>query len=327
MRVVVAAQPGGPEVLEFRDRPEPRPGEEDLLVHVRATALNRADMNQRGGTYLLPENSTDVLGLEIAGDVIECGSAVDGWGPGDRVCGVVPGGGHAERATLPASIALPVPEGMSYEEAAALPEAFITAYDNVFVRGRLAHGEDLLVHGGSSGVGTAAIQLGRRHGAKVYVTCGSTQKIQACLALGATAGFDYQTEDFVECVHAATDGRGVDVILDHLGGSYLQRNLRALSMDGRLSIIGTMGSRFGEIDVAELMERRLWVTGSRLRPRTLAEKSQLVRAVLRDVWPALATGELRPVVHSVFPWERIVEAHKLMESSQHTGKIVLSVTS
>lgn len=325
MRVIVATRAGEPEVLEFRERPEPVSGPGELLIAVRATALNRADMNQRRGTYDLPPGSTDVLGLEIAGDVVACGDGVTGWSVGDRACGIVPGGGHAELATLPAAIALPVPTGFTWPEAAALPEAFLTAYDNVFLRGGLRESESLLVHGGSSGVGTAAVQLARRHGADVFVTCGSARKNEACLALGATAAIDYRTEDFVECVAELSAGRGVDVILDHIGGPYLQRNLDALALDGRLSIIGTMGGKLGEVDVAKLMSRRVWVTGSRLRPRTIAEKASLVDAVRRHVWPWLEAGQVRPVVDSVLPWDRVVDAHARMESGEHIGKIVLSI--
>jgi NADPH:quinone reductase len=325
MRVVVAARHGGPDVLELVERPEPVTGPTDLLVRVRATALNRADMNQRNGTYDLPPGSTDVLGLEISGEVVGCGDEVTGWSLGDRVCGVVPGGGHAELATIPAIIALPVPDGFSWAEAAALPEAFLTAYDNVFVRGRLGTSETLLVHGGASGVGTAAVQLARRHGADVYVTCGDARKMDACLALGATAAVNYRTEDFVERVRDLTDGRGVDVILDHIGGPYLQRNLDALALDGRLSIIGTMGGKLGEVDAARLMSKRAWLTGSRLRPRTVAQKAHLVDAVRRQVWPWLEAGEIRPVIDEVLPWERVVEAHTRMEAGEHIGKIVLSI--
>lgn len=325
MRVVVAARPGGPEVLQLVERPEPVTGSADLLVRVRATALNRADMNQRKGTYDLPPGSTDVLGLEISGEVVACGEEVTGWSVGDRVCGIVPGGGHAELATIPGSIALPVPAGFGWPEAAALPEAFLTAYDNVFVRGRLGSSESLLVHGGASGVGTAALQLARRHGADVYVTCGNARKVDACLALGATAAVNYRTENFVERIRDLTDGRGVDVILDHIGGPYLHQNLDALALDGRLSIIGTMGGKLGEVDAARLMSKRAWLTGSRLRPRTIAEKAHLVAAVRRHIWPWLEAGEVRPVIDSVLPWEQVVEAHTRMESGDHIGKIVLSI--
>lgn len=325
MRVVVAARLGGPEVLEFRDRPDPVAGSGELLVAVRASAVNRADMNQRNGTYDLPPGSTDVLGLEIAGEVVAHGDDVDGWSVGDQVCGVVPGGGHAELAILPAAIALPVPTGFTWPEAAALPEAFLTAYDNVFLRGGLREGESLLVHGGSSGVGTAAVQLARKHGAEVFVTCGSARKNEACLTLGAAAAVDYRTEDFVERVRALTDGRGVDVILDHIGGPYLQRNLEALALDGRLSIIGTMGGKIGEVDVAMLMSRRASVTGSRLRPRTNAEKAALVDAARFHVWPWLEAGHVRPVVDTVLPWDQVAQAHARMESGEHIGKIVLSI--
>lgn len=325
MRVVVASAPGGPEVLTFADRPDPMPGPDELLVEVWATAVNRADVQQRAGTYNLPPGSTDVLGLEVAGRVAQVGADVTGWSPGDRVCAVTPGGGHAELAAVPARLAMRIPDAMSYVQAAAVPEAFLTAYDNLVRRGRCGEGDVLLVHGGASGVGTAAIQVARERGCTVYVTCGSQTKIDACRALGASVGIDYHREDFVARVREETGGRGVDVVLDHVGGPYLARDLDCLATDGRLVFIGTMVGAAGQIDIQALMSKRAWVTGTKLRPRTTDEKADLVEALCREVWPALADGTIAPVVDRTLPWTRIAEAHRVMEASEHVGKLVLSV--
>lgn len=325
MRVVVASGPGGPDVLTFADRPDPVPGPDELLVEVWATAVNRADILQRAGTYSLPPGSTDVLGLEVAGRVADVGAAVTDWSPGDRVCALTPGGGHAELATVPARLAMRIPDTMSYAQAAAVPEAFLTAYDNVVRRGGCDDGDVLLVHGGASGVGTAAIQLARERGCTVFVTCGSPAKIDACRALGAVVGIDYRREDFVARVLEETSGRGVDVVLDHIGGPYLARDLDCLATDGRLVFIGTMDGKAGQIDVQALMSKRAWVTGTKLRPRTTDEKADLVDALGREVWPAFENGSIAPVVDRVLPWTRIAEAHRVMEASGHVGKLVLSV--
>ncbi|MQA81227.1 MAG: zinc-binding dehydrogenase [Streptosporangiales bacterium] len=325
MRVVVASAPGGPEVLTFEDRQDPVPGPDELLVEVWATAVNRADTLQRAGTYSLPPGSTDVLGLELAGRVVAVGAEVTDWTPGDRVCAVMPGGGHAELATVPARLAMRIPDAMSYAQAAAVPEVFLTAYDNVVRRGGCGEGDVLLVHGGASGVGTAAIQLARERGCIVFVTCGSPAKIDACRALGAAVGIDYHREDFVARVHEETGGRGVDVVLDHIGGPYLARDLDCLAMDGRLVFIGTMDGAKAQVDIQALMSKRAWVTGAKLRPRTIDEKADLVEALRRDVWPALASGTISPVVDRTLPWTRVAEAHRVMEAGEHVGKLVLSV--
>lgn len=325
MRALIATRAGAPDVMGFVDRPTPTPSARELLVQVFASAVNRADINQRKGTYDLPPGSTDVFGLELAGQVVAVGSEVDGWMPGDRVCALVPGGGHAEFAVVPTSSAMPIPEGMSYEQAAAVPEVFLTAYDNLRRRGQLTVGEAVLVHGGASGVGTAAIQMARHWGARTFVTCRSSKR-DACLELGAHEAIDYQQEDFVARVRELTDGRGVDVVLDHLGGPYLDRNLEAMAMDGRLVIIGTMGATTAELDLRKVMSRRLYITGTRLRPRPDSEKAALIAAFREELWTDLENGSLRPVIDSVVEWERIEEAHERMESSEHVGKLVLRIT-
>jgi NADPH:quinone reductase len=325
LRAVIAPEPGGPEALRLVERPDPAPGPHDLLVAVHATAVNRADVLQRKGGYPPPPGASDVLGLELAGTVTGVGAAVEGWSSGDRVCAIVPGGGYAETALVRADSALPVPEGLDWHEAAALPEVFATAYDNVIERGRLRPGETLLVHGGSSGVGTAAIQLAARAGADVLVTASSSGKIAACEALGARAGIDYRSLDFVEAVGELTGGRGADVILDIVGGPYLDRNLRALATGGRLVVIGLMAGARAELDMARLLTRRLTITASTLRSRSHDEKAALARKLRTDVWPGFADGSLRPVIDRVLPLERVAEAHARMESSAHIGKIVLAV--
>lgn len=325
MRALIATQPGPPDVMGFVERPTPTPSANELLVQVFASAVNRADINQRKGSYDLPPGSTDVFGLELAGQVVAIGSEVEGWAAGDRVCALVPGGGHAEFAVVPTSSAMPIPEAMSYEQASAVPEVFLTAYDNLRRRGRLTEGEIVLIHGGASGVGTAAIQMARRWGARTFVTCRSSKR-EACLELGAHEAIDYEQEDFVARVGELTDRRGVDVVLDHLGGSYLARNLDAMAMDGRLIIIGTMGAKTAELDLRKVMSRRLHITGTRLRPRPDAEKAALIAAFRDELWTDLENGLLRPVVDSVVDWERIGEAHERMESSEHVGKLVLRIT-
>lgn len=326
MKAVTAPEPGGPEALRIVEVPDPAPGPEDLLVRVRATAVNRGDVMQRRGLYPPPAGATDVLGLEMAGEVVDVGARVTGWSSGDRVCAVVVGGGYAELAAVPAAVALPVPDGLSVTDAAALPEVFATAYDNVLVRGRLSAGETLLVHGGGSGVGTAAIQLARRHGCRVLVTAGSAGKLAACAELGADLGINYREEDFPDAVRGATDGRGADVILDIVGASYLEPNLSCLATEGRLVVIGLMGGGKVEVDLGRLMRRRHTVTASTLRARSVPEKALVADALRRDVWPGFTDGSLRPVIDRVLPLEEVAEAHRVMEAGEHVGKIVLQVS-
>lgn len=325
MKAIIAPEPGGPDALRLSDVHDPEPGPGDLLVRVHATAVNRADVMQRRGLYPPPEGTTDVLGLELAGEVAAVGGEVTGWAPGDLVCAVVAGGGYAELAVVPAAVALPVPGGLSLEEAAAVPEVFTTAFDNLMLRGRLLPGETVLLHGGASGVGTAGVQLARRHHCRVIVTAGSEEKLAACADLGADVGINYRESDFVEEVARATEGRGVDVILDIIGGDYLDRNLRSLAVEGRLVVIGLMGGAKSELNLGRMLSRRLSVAASTLRSRAAPEKALLSEALRRDVWPGFADGTLRPVVDRVLPLEEAAEAHRVMEAGEHVGKIVLVV--
>lgn len=325
MRAVIAPEPGGPEALKLVDVREPEPGPGEVLVRVAATALNRADLLQRQGLYRPPPGASDVLGLELAGIVAALGPGVEDWETGDEVMAVVGSGGYGELAAVPASCLLPVPAGMALVEAAAIPEVFTTVYDNVFLRGRLAAGETLLVHGGSSGIGTAAIQLARRAGARVLVTASSPAKLEAARDLGAHLGINYTRQDFVDAVREATGGRGVEVILDVVGGSYLARNLDALAIEGRLVIIGLQGGARAEINLGQMLARRLTVAASSLRARPVEEKAALATALRRDVLPGFDDGTLHPVIHRTLSLDDVVEAHRLMESGDHIGKIVLRV--
>ncbi|CAN5274813.1 NAD(P)H-quinone oxidoreductase [soil metagenome] len=325
MRAVVAQGSGGPEVLRVVDVDAPVPGPADLLVHVRATAVNRADVLQRRGMYPPPPGTTDVLGLEVAGEVAGVGADAAGWREGDAVFAILPGGGYAEYAVVPATVAMPVPGNLDWPGAAAVPEAFLTALDNLRNRGRLADGETVLLHGGSSGVGTAAIQLARAWSCRVLVTASSRRKLDACAELGADAGIDYGRDDFVERAVELTGGRGVDVILDIVGGPYLDRNVRALAPDGRLVVIGLMGGASAELDLARLLTRRLSVSASTLRARGVDAKAALADQARREVSPLLAAGTVRPVVDRVLGLDDVADAHALMESSEHIGKIVLTV--
>lgn len=326
MKAVVAAEPGGPEVLQVVERPDPEPGRGELLLQVRTAGVNRADVMQRQGRYPPPEGTSDVLGLEAAGQVVAVGSDVAGWRVGDRVCALVAGGAYAELVTVPAEVALPWPEGLGPAEAGCAYEVYATAYDNLIVRGQLTRGETALVHGGSSGVGTAAVQLAVRLGAQAIVTVGSDEKAGACRRLGATAAIRYDQEDFAARGKELTDGRGVDVVLDIVGAPYLEPNIDVLAPDGRLVIIGLMGGTRAEIDLARVLRRRLSVRASTLRARPLAQKAALADRLRRDVWPGFADRSLQPVVDSVYPLEQVAEAHARMESSRHVGNIVLTVS-
>lgn len=323
MRAVIASEPGGPEVLRVVERPDPRPGPGQVLIAVEATAVNRADTLQRRGMYAPPQGVTDVLGLEAAGTVAALGEGVRDRSVGDRVMVVLAGGGYAELAVADARTLLPVADGLDLTAAAAIPEVFTTVFDNVFLRGRLAAGETLLVHGGSSGIGTAAIQLAKRAGARVFVTASSPAKLAAAGALGADLGIDYLEEDFSERVVAETGGRGVDVILDVVGGPYLDRHLTALAIEGRLVIIGLQGGAKAELDLARMLTRRLTVAASSLRSRSVDDKAALAARVREEVLPGFADGTLRPVLDRVLTLDQAAEAHRVMESGEHVGKIVL----
>ena len=325
MRAIEITQPGGPDVLRMTDRPMPVPGAGEVLVKVAAAGVNRPDLLQRKGAYAPPPGASDIPGLEIAGVVTTCGDGVLGLVKGDAVCALVAGGGYAEYCVVPEPQCLPVPRGLTMIEAASLPETYFTVWSNVFQRGRLVAGEILLVQGGSSGIGVAAIQIARALGSRVFATAGSPEKCAACERLGAERAINYKMEDFVEVTRSATDGRGVDVILDMVGGDYVPRELTALAEEGRLVLIATMGGTKAEVELRLVMSRRLTITGSTLRPRSVAFKGAVARELREKVWPLLEAGTVKPVVHGTFPLERAGEAHAAMESGQHIGKIVLTV--
>lgn len=327
MQAIEISQPGGPEVLRLVERDAPRPAHNELLIEVSAAGVNRPDLLQRAGLYPAPPDASDLPGLEVAGRVIG-GDAGElhaaGLALGDRVCALVHGGGYAERCVAPIGQVLRVPMGLSDVEAASLPEAFFTVWVNVFDRAHLQPGETLLVHGGSSGIGVTAIQLAKALGSNVIVTVGDEAKARACLDFGADHAIVYRTQDFVAEVERLTEGQGVDVILDMVAGDYVARNLKCLADDGRLSIIAVQGGRKAEIDAALVLRRRLTVTGSTLRPRTVEYKAHVAAALRERVWPLLETGEIRPAVYATFPAVQAAEAHRLMESGRHVGKIVLT---
>ena len=330
MRAIEIREPGPPDVLTPVERPRPLPGAGEVLVEVAAAGVNRPDVLQRRGAYPSPPGASDLPGLEIAGRIVALGPSLDEmpmrWREGDVVCALVAGGGYAEYCAVPAVQCLPVPAGCSMVEAAALPETFFTVWTNVFERGRLQPGESLLVHGGTSGIGTTAIQLARAFGARVFATAGSAEKCAACERLGAEIAVPYREHDWVYALREATAGRGLDVILDMVGGDYVPRNLSLLAVEGRLVQIAFLKTSVVEIDLMQVMRRRLTITGSTLRPRTPAEKGAIAAALEARVWPLVAAGTVRPVVHAVFPLDRAADAHRMMEESLHIGKIVLDVT-
>jgi NADPH:quinone reductase len=325
MRAVQITKPGGPEVLQPTERALPAPKPNEILVKVAAAGVNRPDVLQRSGHYPVPPGASDLPGLEIAGEVIAVGSEARLWKPGDRVCALVHGGGYAEYCVAPEVQALPVPKGLSAIEAASLPETFFTVWANVYDRAKLAPGETLLVQGGSSGIGVTAIQMARATGNRVFATAGSDEKCAACVRLGAEKAFNYKTQDFLAEIKAATGGKGVNVILDMVGGDYGPRELKALADDGRLVFIAFLRGAKTELDINELMRRRLTVTGSTLRPRTVEFKGYLASSLREKIWPLIEAGTIRPEIYRTFPLEQACEAHRLMESSQHIGKIVLTV--
>ncbi|MEI7967841.1 MAG: NAD(P)H-quinone oxidoreductase [Betaproteobacteria bacterium] len=324
MAAIEITRPGGPEVLHPVERPVPQPRPGEVLIEVAAAGVNRPDVLQRLGLYPLPPGVSDLPGLEVAGTIAALGEGVTEWKVGDAVCALTPGGGYAQFCLTPAGQCLPVPAGLTAVEAASLPETAFTVWINVFERGALAPGETLLVQGGSSGIGVTAIQMARAFGHRVFATAGSAEKCRACEALGAERGINYREEDFVAVVKEATGGRGVDVILDMVGGDYVPRELKCLAPDGRLSLIAFLGGSVATLDMSDILYRRLTITGSTLRPRTVEFKTAVARALRERVWPKIEAGAIRPVIHSVFPLAEAARAHTLMESSTHVGKIVLT---
>ena len=314
---------GGPEVLVPTRGPVPAPGPGEVLIRVAAAGVNRPDVMQRKGGYAPPPGASPVPGLEVAGEIVALGAGVTGWNAGDRVCALVAGGGYAQYCTAPAPQCLPVPKGLGMVEAAALPETYFTVWTNLFERGRLAAGETVLIHGGSSGIGTTAIQLAREFGARIFTTVGNAEKARACEALGAERAIDYRSEDFVAVVAELTGGRGVDLILDMVGGDYLPRNTQALAVEGRLVQIAFQRPSLMEFDFRIVMAKRLTITGSTLRPRSVAEKGAIADALRRNVWPLLEAGKVKPLIYRTYPLAEAAAAHALMESSTHIGKIVL----
>jgi NADPH2:quinone reductase len=316
--------PGGPEVLQATTRPVPKPGAGEILVAVAAAGINRPDVLQRLGGYAPPPGASDIPGLEIAGTVVALGEGARRFALGDEVCGLVAGGGYAQYAVVHESNALPVPAGLSLLEAASIPETYFTVWSNVFQRGGLKSGESFLVHGGSSGIGTTAIQLARAFGAMVIATAGSAEKCAACRELGAAHAVNYREQDFVAAAKQATGGHGVDLILDMVGGDYIGRNYEAAAESGRIVQIAFLNGPKAEVDFRRLMMKRLTHTGSTLRPRTIAEKAAIAAELEAKVWPLLAQGRCKPVIHETFPLARAGDAHRLMESNAHIGKIVLT---
>jgi putative PIG3 family NAD(P)H quinone oxidoreductase len=325
MMAIEISEPGGPEVLKPKLLPSPKPGRGQMLVKVAAAGVNRPDVAQRSGSYPPPPGASPLPGLEVAGEVVLLGADVARWQTGDRVCALVNGGGYAEYALVEDVQALPIPNGLELVKAAAIPETFFTVWGNVFERGRLAAGEWILVHGGTSGIGTTTIQLAKAFGAKVIATAGSAEKCQACLELGADRAINYRSEDFVKLCQEATAGRGVDVILDMVAGPYTERNIIAAATDGRIVQIAVLGGANATINISRLMSKRLTLTGSTLRPRSREFKGSLAAALEAKVWPLLAAGKVRVVLDSTFPLAQAAEAHRRLEAGQHIGKLVLTV--
>jgi putative PIG3 family NAD(P)H quinone oxidoreductase len=323
MTAIEITAPGPPDVLRPVSRPTPRPGAGEVLIRVAAAGVNRPDLMQREGKYPPPPGASDIPGLEVAGTVVAVGPGVEGWSRGAAVCALVAGGGYAEYCAAPTAQCLPVPDTLTLVEAAALPEACFTVYHNVFERGRLGPGESILVHGGASGIGTTAIQMARAKGARVFATAGTREKAAACLRLGAERAIDYRGEDFVAVVREATQGRGVDVVLDMVGGDYTPRNLECLATEGRLVQIAFLHGPRCELSLLPVLAKRLTLTGSTLRPRPVAEKGAIAAGLRRDVWPLVARGEVRPVVHARFPLAEAAGAHRALEEGAHVGKLVL----
>ncbi|MCG6494620.1 NAD(P)H-quinone oxidoreductase [Kitasatospora sp. A2-31] len=323
MHAMTIPEPGGPEALVWAEVPDPVPGEGEVLVEVAATAVNRADLLQRQGFYNPPPGSPPYPGLECSGRITALGAGVAGWAVGDEVCALLVGGGYAQRVAVPVGQLLPVPKGLSLEQAAALPEVVATVWSNVFLTAHLRPGETVLLHGGASGIGTMAIQLAKAVGARVAVTAGSAAKLARCTELGADIAIDYREQDFVEAIREATGGAGADVILDIMGAKYLQRNVDALAVNGRLVIIGLQGGVKGELDLNSLLRKRGAVIATNLRGRPLAEKAAIVAAVREHVWPLVESGVVRPVIDRVLPLTDAADGHRVLENGEQVGKVVL----
>ncbi len=326
MTCIEIPEPGGPDALIPGTRPLPPPGDGEILLKVEAAAINRPDLMQRAGHYPPPPGASDIPGLDVAGTVAELGPGVENWKEGDQVTALVSGGGYAEYCAVPAPQALPFPKGMEALEAAAIPETFFTVWTNLFLRGGLQAGETALIHGGASGIGTAAIALAANLGSRVIATAGTDEKCQACRDLGAELAINYKEKDFAEEVKSFTGGEGVQVILDMVAGDYLKRNIDCLAVDGRLSIIAALGGAKSEINLSRIMQKRITLTGSTLRPRSVAFKGEVAAALLEKAWPLLDDGRIKPVIHATFPLSQANEAHRLLEEGSHVGKIVLKVT-
>lgn len=325
MKAIEITQFGKPEVLQLCERPMPVPAEGEVLIRVGAAGVNRPDVLQRMGLYPVPTGASDLPGLEVAGEIVAGDLSGSEFVLGDLICALVQGGGYAEYCIAPLAQCLPIPKGLSLIEAASLPETFFTVWSNVFDRGRLLPGETLLVHGGTSGIGVTAIQIARALGSRVFATAGSDDKCRAIEALGAARGINYKTEDFLQIVREETSNKGVDVILDMVAGKYLSKNIDSLADDGRLIVIALLGGSKAELDMSQILRRRLHVTGSTLRPRSVEFKRQIATALHQNVWPLLKQGWIKPVIHQVFPLAKASDAHALMETSQHIGKLVLEV--
>ena len=324
MKAVRADGAGGPEVLVYGEVPDPEPGPGEVLLDVAATAVNRADVMQRQGHYPPPPGASDVLGLECSGTVAALGEGVEGWSVGDEACALLAGGGYAEQVVVPVGQVMPVPAGVDLVSAAALPEVACTVWSNVYMLAGLQPDEHLLVHGGAGGIGTFAIQLASALGAHVHTTAGSAEKLAVCAELGAETTINYREQDFVEVVREATDGHGADVVLDNMGAKYLSRNVDVLAVEGRLVVIGLMGGSKGELDLGAMLRKRAAVIATTLRARPAAGKAAICASVVEHVWPLVADGRIRPVVHATAPLDRVADAHRSMEASDHIGKLLLT---
>lgn len=327
MAVVEITEPGPPDVLAAGRRPVPEPASGEVLIRVCAAGVNRPDCLQRAGRYPPPPGASDLPGLEVAGTIVAVGDDVDGGRVGDEVCALVPGGGYAEYCTTPATHCLPLPAGFDFVQAAALPETFFTVWTNVFERGHLTEGESILIHGGASGIGTTAIQMAKAFGARVFATVGNEEKRELCGRLGADRAIDYHAEKFRDVVKEETAGSGVDVILDIVGAAYLDENIKSLNTDGRLVIIGSLGGRAAELNIGLILFKRLTVTGSTLRARSVETKAQIARALLENVWPKLESGEIAPVIQKTYPLTEAARAQAFMEENRSMGKLILTVGS